>query len=301
MTRQGNCLRKNPVANVHWWSTRMANERTQWPHRHSSAMVKTRGKEYPPPPSAQKSSRTPARKVKNKVGSPAARASQGLAAIAVASSSAQVEDNYTNYDPSSDEFEFSDEDEPNSRSASPFASASVTSETSTDSRSKLPLNLQLTLLKDIQSAGGIDKFHLGSSQALSFLCDSRPELYGARGDKVRNKIGKKVQRWKLLEKDQWLGLLLDKKVTELPSKNHPNNEKPIQDSQEAVNSSTRATTPGEARCDNTKPASLFPSKSVATVITTSTKPAATNMSSTAENTRKCSSLCSFLCCLAHIC
>jgi hypothetical protein len=163
------------------------------------------------------------------------------------------------------------------------------------------LNLQLTLLKDIQSAGGIDKFHLGSSQALSFLCDSRPELYGARGDKVRNKIGKKVQRWKLLEKDQWLGLLLDKKVTELPSKNHPNNEKPIQDSQEAVNSSTRATTPGEARCDNTKPASLFPSKSVATVITTSTKPAATNMSSTAENTRKCSSLCSFLCCLAHIC
>jgi hypothetical protein len=98
MTRQGNCLRKNPVANVHWWSTRMANERTQWPHRHSSAMVKTRGKEYPPPPSAQKSSRTPARKVKNKVGSPAARASQGLAAIAVASSSAQVEDNYTNYE-----------------------------------------------------------------------------------------------------------------------------------------------------------------------------------------------------------
>jgi hypothetical protein len=53
-------------------------------------MVKTRGRECISSP--QKSSRIPAWKLKNKVGSPAARASLGLAAKAVASSLAPVED-----------------------------------------------------------------------------------------------------------------------------------------------------------------------------------------------------------------
>ena len=97
---------------------------------------------------------------------------------------------------------------------------SSTSETSRGSRrAKQTLNLQRTLLKDIQSAGGVGKFHGGSSQALAFLCDTRPELSGGRGDKVRERIGKKVQHWKQLEKDQWFGLLQSNNVTELPSKN----------------------------------------------------------------------------------
>jgi hypothetical protein len=79
------------------------------------------------------------------------------------------------------------------------------------------LNLQLILLKDIQSAGGINKFHLGSSRVLSFLGDTRPEIDGARGDKVHGRNGKKVQRWKRLDKNQWFGLLLSNNVTELPS------------------------------------------------------------------------------------
>ncbi len=260
-------------------------------------MVKTSGREYNSTiTTPQTSSRTTARKLKNKVGSPAARASRGLVAKAVASS-ALVED-ATSY-PSSDEFQFSDEDDAKPRSASPFASASVTSQSSGGSRSKLPLNLQLTLLKDIQREGGIDKFHLGSSQALSFLCDTRPELYGARGDKVRERIRAKVQRWKRLDKDHWYSLLLAHNVTELPSKNPTNNEKPRKEPQ-AVNSTGTSTQ--EAHYHDAKPASVpFKIPTVITTAATISKPAATKMSSTSENTRKCSSPCFLLCRLVHLC
>jgi hypothetical protein len=232
-------------------------------------MVKTRGskgREYISSP--QKSSRTPARKLKDKVGSPAARASRGLAAKAVASSAPTVADETNGF--SSDEFYYSDEDEHKSRSASPIASDSATSQTSVGSRTKLPLNLQLTLLNDIQSAGGIEKFQIESHQALSELCDKRPELYGARGGNTRLRIGRKVARWKQLEKDQWLQLLLHKKVSEKTSK---------------TSTITKKSKP-EALYD-TKPASVpFEIPAVITSTTFISKPAATKMVSTKENTRK---------------
>jgi hypothetical protein len=244
-------------------------------------MVKTRkGREYHSSP--QNSSTTPARKLKNKVGSPAAasRATQGSAAKAVVSS-APVEDD-THYH-TSDEFEFSEEDEPRP----PRSAAAVASQSSGERRTKLSLNPKRALLTDTQRAGGIDKFHLESSQALSSLCDTRPALYGARGDKIRTQIRKKVFRWKNLDKASWFELLLSQKVTETPRKES-----------QAVNSGAP-----EANHIHAKAVSSVTLK-IPTVITASTissKPAATSSNMAAsEKTRKWTDFLALLSCTPHL-
>ncbi|CAB9504959.1 hypothetical protein SEMRO_214_G088850.1 [Seminavis robusta] len=131
---------------------------------------------------------TSARKVKDKVASPAPR--KKLEATFDECTTGDTEGG--GY--SSDDWNFEDGEDclgQSDRSASTAGSRRV----------KLSLNIQKSLLEDILLAGGIDKFDLKSQQALSELCIQRPELYGQRGDQVRKKIQKKVYKWKEVYKD----------------------------------------------------------------------------------------------------
>jgi hypothetical protein len=147
-------------------------------------------------------------KVKNKVASPAAKA--------FVTRSVDI-------DPSSDEFDFSDEEDlPVDRQAPPVAVAVVSavpstvdysSDTSQSSqRQKLPPHVLAALVADIQASGGISAFHLQQTQRVAHICDSKPEIYGRRGDKLREKIRKKVNRWQRdfkVSPDSW-SIVLDK-------------------------------------------------------------------------------------------
>jgi len=146
--------------------------------------------------------RKPAQKVKDKVGSPSARARRGLAAKAsIVRSSSPLKEC------SSDEFQHSDNED--ARSSIDYTSD--TSQVSTGSqRQRLPYNLQRSLLLDIFKNGGIQFFDQGKHLGLARLCDKRTHLYGERGDPLRERIGKKVVRWKLLHREEpkkWAELL----------------------------------------------------------------------------------------------
>lgn len=233
---------------------------------HTLAMVKTRKGDYKTSSLSNKKTTT---KVKDKVGSPEARAARGL--------SAKAEIPSTTLQYSSDEFNYSDEDDSASLKST---AASDTSQVSEGSRSNLKPYLLSILLRDVISAGGIDRFHLVSSQALATLCDKRPEIYGPRGSKLRERIRKKIFRWKLLQsksEDKWLALLVKHNISVKPRK-----------AQQEV----AAEPTGK---DDRKPVlvvspvfSTFPSQ-IPTVINTSIS-AVTKMAFS-ENTRKCSSPC----------
>jgi hypothetical protein len=82
------------------------------------------------------------------------------------------------------------------------ASPSVHSTGSSGSarRSELPHCLLKQLAHDIEAFGGIESFKgTGSAQVLSKLCNQREDQYGKRGDSLREKITKKVFRWKELD------------------------------------------------------------------------------------------------------
>jgi hypothetical protein len=71
-------------------------------------------------------------------------------------------------------------------------------------RKELPFFLLKQLAQDIEDFGGLKTFKgTGSAQDLCKLCNQREDLYGKRGESLREKITKKVFRWKELE-DQGL-------------------------------------------------------------------------------------------------
>lgn len=116
------------------------------------------------------------------------------------------------------------------RSGGSRGSASVASPSSdTDTSSKrafdpLPGVVLKQLATDIEAAGGIQKFSglNKAPQALASLCNTREDLYGLRGDKLRNKIGKQVHRWVLLhKKGQYVDKVLNRfSVRSAKNKNH---------------------------------------------------------------------------------
>lgn len=181
---------------------------------HSSfvkAMVKTRKGNYTSPhPSNKppKPSSGSVRKVKNKVGSPAAKNRPS----SLSSPLQQGEH-------SSDDFEFDKEEDIEEQQEAVASDSSLCSQGS--QRQRLPFHLQRTLLSDIQLRGGIDNFGLESEQALSLICDQRPELYGERGDSLRMRIGRKVCHWRIISnksKTDWFGVLRKFQVTDKPPK-----------------------------------------------------------------------------------
>ena len=181
-------------------------------------MVRTRRGAYEP--SASADSKPPirsssGRKVKNKVGSPAAR--RAVQAIAVK----EYPPPSPLRDCSSDEFSYSEEedteeDKQRTKQDEPPSDNSVATG---GSRQRLSLNIQRTLVSDIQEAGGIDSFSLSTAHALKELCDRRPDLYGRKGEAIRQRIGRKVQRWKLLYAESeanWLKVVSKLEVTAKP-------------------------------------------------------------------------------------
>lgn len=167
-------------------------------------MVGTRSKskgEVLKPKSTPKKATTN-RKVRNKVQSPVARQNP---AVEVLVGESDVE---------SDEYDVNEEEDVVSAPPTP----GVSDTESSSSRVRLPFNLQRQLLSDIQERGGIERFGLSQLQALSALCDARPELYGDRGDRVRRRIGKKVQRWRVLTPAEFARELQKYKVGVKPSK-----------------------------------------------------------------------------------
>ena len=153
--------------------------------------------------SSQPPNQPPNKKVRNKVVSPVAKKRAVI--------SKPEESGY-----SSDEFNYKDEEDETSVSAS---EASSTPSASGKQRSSLPHNLVRQLLIDIQQHGGIKVFQLQAPQALKELCDKNQKLYGTRGDPIRPRIRKKVQKWReKSEKDEadWLEVLEKYNVTEKP-------------------------------------------------------------------------------------
>jgi hypothetical protein len=150
--------------------------------------------------------RTAVGKVKNKVASGA---------------KAWVTRSVDNLEPSSDEFEYSDEDDlpvdqPVDLPARPIVSVSAidySSDTSQSSqRTRLPPNVVVALVADIQASGGIGAFHLQETQRVASICEANPQIYGRRGNKLREKIRKKVNRWQRAYKtdpDSW-SIVLEK-------------------------------------------------------------------------------------------
>jgi hypothetical protein len=103
---------------------------------------------------------------------------------------------------SSDDFELSD------------TAASVQSNTSTGSRrEKLPLNVEKQLLLDIEAKGGIQYFGYGKSQGIAALLDTRKELYGNRGDQIRDKLRKRIQYLRSLKPKKYSAHLVSLGVT----------------------------------------------------------------------------------------
>ena len=85
---------------------------------------------------------------------------------------------------------------------------SVSSDTSSSStRPGIPFYVQKQLAHDIEASGGINTFKKGNEQTLAALCNKAPDVYGKRGDRLREQLRKKVYRWSVLAKD---GLYTDK-------------------------------------------------------------------------------------------
>ena len=153
--------------------------------------------------------RTPRRtvqkvKVRNKVASPVAKVP------------ASIDPTSSDLDVESDEFNY--EDEAESKASGEASTSSVVSASSSKSRERLSWNLQRQLLTDIQNAGGLQAFHLQAKQALSLLCNKRPDIYGERSDNIRRRIIAKVARWRLLPLHEQLALLQKFNVTAKPGK-----------------------------------------------------------------------------------
>ena len=84
-----------------------------------------------------------------------------------------------------------------------FASSGDTQSVSgspTSNRKEFTEHLWRQLAEDIEAEGGIAAF-VGSSQKLAFLLNQRPDLYGNRGDEIREPIRKKVYRWQQFNKE----------------------------------------------------------------------------------------------------
>lgn len=161
-----------------------------------------------PPPAAKSSKRTSsgARKVKNKVSSPSPGKTASIS-------------NPLFSDLSSDEFDYGDYLEEDSKGDLDESDSSTVSGSSTK-RQRLPLYLLKQLLVDIQQAGGIHCFHLKSNQALSEILNKRPDLYGSRGQPIRDRIRKKVHHWRTKfnhSESSWLEVLAQHQVVAKPS------------------------------------------------------------------------------------
>ena len=196
-------------------------------------MVETRSKSKtrpPTPKNTKKPTRAGATKVKNRISSPQARAARTISVKAIAQPSPlRTAGGY-----SSDEFNYEEEEE-QEQSDKLHSDSSVVSSTS-GSRIPLPWNLQQTLLQDIHSNGGIDKFRVtnkDSPQALSKLLDTRIDLYGKRGNSQRERIRKKVYTWKKIKSadpDKWYQILISFEIltaTKAANKTEP--DKPAED------------------------------------------------------------------------
>lgn len=226
-------------------------------------MVQTRSKGKksigsPPPPKQQ-------RKVRDRVSSIASprkkRVAVGVAAAVAAESPLRAEE------VSSDEFDLSEEEDEEESPASETGAARASAPTKepadessvgssqASQRQRLPKNITRQLLIDIQLAGGIDKFHLESEQALCDLCAKRPELYGPRGSSVRLRIGRKVARWKKKDKTEWLEVLMKSKVDVKPTKKSQRAEE--EDAKPAA-AKPAAAKPADAKPADAKLASRFP-------------------------------------------
>lgn len=81
------------------------------------------------------------------------------------------------------------------------------------SRQKLPGSTLKQLAEDIEHAGGIVEFDNGLTQGLNVLLDLRTygdsdlNIYGKRGSKLRERVRKKVAKWRLLSVEEYLVIL----------------------------------------------------------------------------------------------
>jgi len=64
------------------------------------------------------------------------------------------------------------------------------------------LNIEKALLQDITKSGGISLYDTGRAQGLCSILDSNKEFFGARGDKIRIRIGQRVKCLKGLPGDK---------------------------------------------------------------------------------------------------
>jgi len=69
------------------------------------------------------------------------------------------------------------------------------------------LNVEKALLQDITKSGGIALYDAGKAQGLCVLLDSNKEFFGARGDKIRTRIGQRVKYLKALPDDKYRAVL----------------------------------------------------------------------------------------------
>lgn len=114
-------------------------------------------------------------------------------------------------------------------------SASV-SVSSSVARKRLAFHIQKQLAQDIEAAGGIKLFKNKDGHRLSHLCDNREELYGPRGDDLRQKITKKVYRWQLLDKD---GVYIEKVLNKLQVKSFSTLQAENREKERAVSGTSR--------------------------------------------------------------
>lgn len=150
-------------------------------------MVVTRGNNKTDKNKATPTKSQSGRKAKNKVGSPAPGGTYPY-----------------DIDEDSDEYNYADENESGSEHKPQSDVESASSQ-----REKLSINLLQQLAIDIQARGGIQNFSLTGQQVLRTICDQRPELFGQKGDKLRERIGKKVNRWKRLSEIDYINHLRD--------------------------------------------------------------------------------------------
>ena len=71
-------------------------------------------------------------------------------------------------------------------------------EESVDSNNEkgIPYSLEVQLLEDIESSGGIEKL-LGKKRVLASLLNKKPEIYGSKAQAIRRQIRNRVYKYKL--------------------------------------------------------------------------------------------------------
>jgi hypothetical protein len=94
--------------------------------------------------------------------------------------------------------------------------------TTASQHSGSPLNIRKELAQDIETAGGI-KILKANENTLSLLCNARENVYGKRGQPIRQQIQKKVYHWKVYEQQ---GIYMDKVLNQLNVKSIANLKKP---------------------------------------------------------------------------